>query len=88
MKVALDVVKTVWPSIKKIISGVLDAIGGVIQVFSGIFTGDFDRMWDGVKGIFKGGVKIILGIVTGAAKGLLKAAKGLGGVIIDGSGMA
>lgn len=84
MKVALDVVKTVWPSIKKIISGVLDAIGGVIQVFSGIFTGDFDRMWDGVKGIFKGGVKIILGIVTGAAKGLLKAATGLGGVIIDG----
>jgi hypothetical protein len=81
MKVALSVVKAVWPSIRKIVEGVLDALGGVVQVFSGIFTGDFDRIWTGVKSIFKGGVKAILGIVSGARRALLTAASGIGGVM-------
>jgi hypothetical protein len=83
MKVALSVVKAVWPSIRKIVEGVLDALGGVVQVFSGIFTGDFDRIWTGVKNIFKGGVKAVLGILGGIVKGAGAAISGLGGVLKD-----
>jgi hypothetical protein len=76
-------VKAVWPSIRKIVEGVLDALGGVVQVFSGIFTGDFDRIWTGVKNIFKGGVKAVLGILGGIVKGAGAALSGLGGVLKD-----
>lgn len=84
MSVVLDIVKTVWPSIKRIVEGALEAIGGIINVFSGIFTGDFDRIWDGVKGIFRGGLKAVRGLLEGAVKGLYAAAKGVGGGIKDG----
>ena len=83
MGVVLDIVRTVWPSIKRIISGALDAIGGIIQVFSGIFTGDFDRIWDGVKGIFRGGVKSISGILEAFIKGAGKIAIAIGDAIKD-----
>ena len=30
----------------------LDLINGAINIFAGIFTGDWGRIWEGVKGIF------------------------------------
>lgn len=50
---------SVWNNIKGVISGGLRVIKGLIQVFSGLFTGDFRKMWQGVKNIFFGAIKLV-----------------------------
>src|SRR5690606_617218 len=42
------IINVVWESIKSIISGALSTIQGLIKVFTGIFTGDFSMMWEGI----------------------------------------
>lgn len=41
-------------AIKGIISGLLTTIKGIIQFVSGVFTGDWEKAWTGVKNIFGG----------------------------------
>jgi TP901 family phage tail tape measure protein len=53
------IVKTVWNSIKGVINGVLNFIMGLVKVFAGLFTGDFKKMWEGVKQMFFGAVEAI-----------------------------
>ncbi|MCY0921661.1 MULTISPECIES: phage tail protein [Streptomyces] len=45
-----------------VITGVLDVIMGVWEVFAGIFTGDWDRAWQGIKQIFGGIWDMIVGL--------------------------
>lgn len=52
-------IKSIWENIKGIIRGGLQVIKGIIQVFSGIFTGDFRKMWEGIKNIFSGAIKFL-----------------------------
>lgn len=49
--------------IKQNLQGLAQVFRGVIQVISGILTGHFGRAWDGVKNIFSGAVKAVLGIL-------------------------
>src|SRR5699024_265839 len=58
-KLALAIVKMVWENIKGVINGALNVIMGLVRVFSGIFTGDFSKMWEGVKQIFTGAIQVI-----------------------------
>lgn len=53
------IVKTVWNTIKGLINGALNIIMGAIKIFSGLFTGDFKKMWEGVKDLFKGAIEFI-----------------------------
>lgn len=53
------VIKQVWGNIKGIITGALDVIMGAVKIFSGLFTGDFSKMWEGVKQLFFGAIKVI-----------------------------
>ena len=55
------IIQIVWDAIKNIISGALSVIQGLIQVFTGIFTGDFSQMWEGIKKIFSGAIDLIIG---------------------------
>ncbi|AQN32271.1 MULTISPECIES: phage tail tape measure protein [Mammaliicoccus] len=69
-------VVSVWGNIKGVISGALNVIMGVIKVFAGLFTGDFRKMWEGIKQIFKGALQLIwngiqlmlVGKILGAGK--------------------
>lgn len=36
------------------LNGIIDALSGIIEFIAGVFTGDWDRAWEGVKSIFKG----------------------------------
>lgn len=54
---------SVWNNIKGVITGALNVIMGVIKVFSGIFTGDFKLMWEGVKQIFVGAFTFLWNLV-------------------------
>lgn len=61
-----------FQSISVILSTVLDVITGLLDVFIGLFTGNWSQMWDGVKEIFsgiwegiKGALSGVLGVITG-----------------------
>lgn len=56
---ALLVVKMVWDSISGIISGFIKFVQGFILILTGLLTGDFGRMWEGVKNIFVGAIQFL-----------------------------
>lgn len=53
------VIKMVWQNIQGVIKGGLKVIDGAVKLFSGIFTGDFSKMWEGVKNIFSGAIQLV-----------------------------
>lgn len=83
--VALTLVKnifsTTWGSVEQIVGGVFTAIGGLLKVFAGLFTGNWQLLWSGVKDIFSGiwdsfkgivggVINIIIGIVNSGIDGI------------------
>jgi phage-related protein len=84
MPAVMFIVEMVWTNIKGVIDGALKIIMGLLKVFSGIFTGDFSKMWEGIKQLFAGAVQFLwnlinlmmLGKILGAVKSL--ATKGIG----------
>lgn len=66
-------------TVKAVVSGALTAIQGLLDVFAGVFTGDWTRVWEGVKSIFSG----IWDAITGIAKGALDGIKALLNGVID-----
>lgn len=60
--------------ISNILSTVLDALTGILDIFIGIFTGDWERAWTGVKEYFTAiwdGIKNYISIVLDAVKGVV-----------------
>lgn len=55
--------------ISKMVSGVLDGLmqilSGVTEFLAGVFTGDWDRAWQGLVNILKGAVNLIASLVEG-----------------------
>ncbi|MBD5117625.1 MAG: phage tail tape measure protein [Clostridiales bacterium] len=64
-------------TIRSVVGGVLTAIQGLLNVFAGVFTGDWSRVWEGVKGIFSGVWEAIKGIAKGAMNGIIDIINGL-----------
>src|SRR5690625_3219609 len=86
MPFILGIIEMVWGNIKGIITGTLDIIMGAVKVFSGLFTGDFAKMWEGVKQMFFGAIKVIwnwiqLQFIGRILKGVGGLAKGFSGHI-------
>ena len=59
----LALVKSVWGNIQGVINGALNMIMGLVKIFAGLFTGDFKKMWEGVKQLFSGAVQFIWNFV-------------------------
>jgi hypothetical protein len=57
------VVASVFGTALTVIKGALQIISGVLNVFAGLFTGDWSRMWTGIKQIFSGALTIIMALV-------------------------
>ena len=71
--VFLTVAGVIWD----VISSVLDALGGLIDFIAGVFTGDWERAWDGIKSFFSGiweAIKSIVSAVWNAIKSIVSAA--------------
>ena len=58
------VIQMVWENIKGAINGALNVIMGLVKVFSGLFTGDFSKMWEGVKQIFTGAIQTVWNVFS------------------------
>ncbi|MDQ0359700.1 phage tail protein [Breznakia pachnodae] len=84
----------VFDGIKSIVAGAVEIFKGVIEFISGVFTGDWDRAWEGVKGIFSGiintlegifktPINAVIGIMNSAIDGLNELIKGLNKIKFD-----
>lgn len=62
--VILLIVNTIWTNVRGIIQGGLNIILGIIRIFTGLFTGDFHKMWQGVKQLFIGAIQFIWNFVN------------------------
>ena len=51
-----------------VIDGILTALNGLLDFIIGVFTGDWDRAWNGIKSIFDGIWKAIKGILETVLK--------------------
>lgn len=53
-------------SVSEVCSNVMTALNGVLDFITGVFTGDWERAWKGVKDIFKGIFNGIVSLLEGA----------------------
>lgn len=65
-KIVGDVFRDVFSTISGVIGGILDALSGLIDFLVGVFTGDWERAWSGIKNFFKGIWDAIYSVVRGA----------------------
>lgn len=79
---AIEVVGNFLINISSVVSGVLDALGGLVDFIVGVFTLDFKKAWEGIKtfitGIWdaiKGIVKTVFGLIVDLINQKLKAIK-------------
>ena len=77
----LEAVQAAMPTIQEVVTTVVDAIGevieglatvldGIITFISGVFTGNWQQAWDGVKSIFSGVWETIKSVAKGAVNGI------------------
>ena len=61
-----NVVGTAIGIVVDVINGVITTLKGLVQFIVGVFTGDWEKAWTGIKNFFKGIWDAIWGIVKGA----------------------
>lgn len=95
-KVVGDVVSAVVGTIADVIGGLLKTLGGLLDFLTGVFTGDWDKAWQGIKdiyegvmdaleGIAKGAVNLVIGVINGLINavwaGIQGIVNGVGGIV-------
>ncbi len=80
LKAVLAIVTNVLDELVVIFKSAFEILHGVIMVFHGLFTGDWQEMWDGIKLILDGAVDLITGTIGNMKDTLL----GIGTVLLDG----
>lgn len=89
------VVSSIFQGILTVIKGALTVVSGVLNVFAGLFTGDWNRLWSGIKqivsgawtaikGLFSVGISAISGVMSVAVGTLKAVATRIGQGILDG----
>lgn len=62
----VQILKTTIETVITVVSSVLDALTGLIKFIVGVFTGDWQKAWEGLKSFFKGIWESIVEIFKGA----------------------
>lgn len=61
-KTAVTIVVSAFTAILDVVTGFVRVIRGVLMVLTGLFTGDWSKMWQGLQTIASGAVKILAGV--------------------------
>jgi TP901 family phage tail tape measure protein len=61
-----NVIVSIWNGIKGFIEGVLKAIQGIIQIVTGLISGDWGKVWDGIKNVAAGVWDAIFSLISNA----------------------
>lgn len=59
MPAILAIISMVMENVKGVISGALNMISGLFKIFAGLFTGDWSKMWEGVKQLLSGALQFL-----------------------------
>lgn len=73
-----SIAETTWEAIKGIFEGAFQAIEGVFEVFSALFSGDWEALWQGIKDIFSGIWTAIGSLLEGFLDAIVLAIIGIG----------
>ena len=73
----------IWESVKGLVDGVITFFEGITEFFAGVFTGDWELAWEGLKKMVFGAIQAIwnffnLSFLGGIKKGLIKWIAGAG----------
>lgn len=81
---ARDIVGSVFLTVAGVVADVIgnifDALGGLIDFIAGVFTGDWQRAWEGIKTFFSAiweAIKNIVSVVWSAIKAIISTALGV-----------
>lgn len=80
----INVVKPIITGIIDAIDGIVTALRGVTQFVAGVFTGDWKRAWEGIKTIFKGVWDTISSVLKTPINAILATIENLVNRIISG----
>ncbi len=79
--VLTPIIESIWNTVLTVFGSIADTIGGIIQTLRGlidfivgIFTGDWNKAWEGIKNFFSGiwnAIKGIVSTVWNAIKGVI-----------------
>ena len=58
----IGVLGSIIAVVSDVIGGIIEFLGGLIDFITGVFTGNWKKVWEGVKSIFKGIIDAIAGI--------------------------
>lgn len=82
LPVLVPIFEALWNTICNVFGAITDTIGGIIQTFKGlidfivgIFTGDWNKAWEGIKTFFTGiwnAIKGVVSTVWNAIKGIIE----------------
>lgn len=75
-----DVLSSVVKMVGDVLSSLGDIFSGLIDIIVGVFTGDWERAWNGVVDVFRG----IFNLVPSIAEGVINGAIGLINGLING----
>ena len=59
----MDTMFALLKNVADVAKGIIEALTGIVKFAAGVFTGDWERAWEGVKKIFKGVFDSLVGIV-------------------------
>ncbi|KZZ82510.1 phage tail tape measure protein, partial [Bacillus sp. SJS] len=62
--VILFILQSVWYNVAGVIQGALNIIMGLVTFFSALFTGNFGKMWEGVKQLFFGAIQFVWNLLS------------------------
>ncbi len=65
----VSIFQNVFDGIGLIVGGIIDALGGILDFLTGIFTGDWEKVWEGIKEFFSGIWDLILGVIKSILPG-------------------
>lgn len=67
-----EIIELAKTYVNDVIEGAKQIFGGLIDFLTGVFTGDWEKAWDGVKNIFRGVFNTIVGIAEAAVNLVIK----------------
>lgn len=82
------IMERIGPAFKQAFGGVVQVVRGFVEIFAGIFTGDFGKIWEGVKDIVGGTMDYVVGILRTATAPIRELASKIGDVVKVGIGGA
>lgn len=88
LPVMTDLINALLPVVAKIVDGIKKVCTGLIDFITGVFSGDWEKAWTGIKEIFGGiwealvavvkvPINLIIGMINGLVNGVVSAFNGI-----------